>query len=214
MHPTDFCHPNETACARTSCVPGSLSPLSRRGCPTESLAPYGVTGGQDVSRRPGPLRRIDIDTDLRASASRLGHEAWAFSSHGVDAIEPLTSLSRFLVHPRASPVFTGAASSPSPPAFDGRLRVGGCERVPRPPVSAARERQRFVMIQDAFHQQGPFVGSGGLYDPGPATAAPLARCLRRWWRSRATLGLAPILARHSGEADSRLSLRLMRRPTV
>jgi hypothetical protein len=62
MHPTDFCHPNETACAHTSCVPGSLSPLSRRGCPTESWAPYGVTGGQDVSRRPRPLRRIVIDT--------------------------------------------------------------------------------------------------------------------------------------------------------
>jgi hypothetical protein len=27
------------------------------------------------------------------------------------------------------------------------------------------------MIRDAFHRQGPFVGSGGLYSPGPASAA-------------------------------------------
>ena len=27
------------------------------------------------------------------------------------------------------------------------------------------------MIRDAFHREGPFVGSGGLYSPGPATTA-------------------------------------------
>jgi hypothetical protein len=44
-------------CTRTSYVPGSRSPLSRRGRPTESWAPYGMTGGLDVSRRPRTLRR-------------------------------------------------------------------------------------------------------------------------------------------------------------
>jgi hypothetical protein len=73
MHPTDFCHPNETACARTSCVPGSLSPLSRRGCPTESWAPYGVTGGQDVSRRP-----------KTASADRHPTLTFVLLPHGLD----------------------------------------------------------------------------------------------------------------------------------
>jgi len=29
------------------------------------------------------------------------------------------------------------------------------------------------MIQDVFHRQVPFVGSGGRYNPGPATTAPL-----------------------------------------
>jgi len=29
------------------------------------------------------------------------------------------------------------------------------------------------MTGGAFHRQGPFVGSGGYYRPGPATAAPL-----------------------------------------
>jgi hypothetical protein len=124
MHPTDFCHPNETACAHTSCVPGSLSPLSRRGCPTESWAPYGVTGGQDVfttSRTASADRHRHVTFALQPHG--LGHEAWALSAHGVDAIEPLTPLSRSLVHPRASPAFAGAASSPCPPALGQRPRV-------------------------------------------------------------------------------------------
>ena len=29
-----------------------------------------------------------------------------------------------------------------------------------------------MTTRDAFHRQGPFVGSGGLYSPGPTTAAP------------------------------------------
>jgi hypothetical protein len=43
--------PIRTTCTRTSRVPGSRSPLSRRGRPTESWAPYGMTGGPNVSRR-------------------------------------------------------------------------------------------------------------------------------------------------------------------
>jgi len=31
-----------------------------------------------------------------------------------------------------------------------------------------------VTTRGAFHRQGLFVGSGGLYSPGPATASPLA----------------------------------------
>jgi hypothetical protein len=56
--------PNRTACTRTSCVPGSLSPLSQRGCLAENKAPFGVTGGPDVSRRPRPLRRVSVIRDL------------------------------------------------------------------------------------------------------------------------------------------------------
>jgi hypothetical protein len=44
--------PKRTTCTRTSCVPGSLSQLSLRGHPMESLAPRGRTGDPDVSRRP------------------------------------------------------------------------------------------------------------------------------------------------------------------
>jgi hypothetical protein len=51
--------PKRSACTRTSRVPGSLSPLSRRGVPTESWAPRGTSGDPDVSRRPWSLRRIE-----------------------------------------------------------------------------------------------------------------------------------------------------------
>jgi hypothetical protein len=88
---------NRTACTRTSCVPSSLSPLSQRGHPTETKAPRGMTGGPSVSRRPFfPLRRIVTRHSTRhLLVSRLLEMgAWAFSSHGADAIEPLTPLSR------------------------------------------------------------------------------------------------------------------------
>jgi len=42
---TNCVHPH-LACSRF------LSPLSRRGRPTDSWAPYGTSGGRDVSRRP------------------------------------------------------------------------------------------------------------------------------------------------------------------
>jgi hypothetical protein len=37
-----------------------------------------------------------------------------------------------------------------------------------------------VTTRGAFHRQGPFVGSGGLYSPGPATA--LEHRLSTMWR--------------------------------
>jgi hypothetical protein len=49
---------------------------------------------------------------------------------------------------------------------------------PRPPSPPAREDRKLQMIRGAFHRQGPFVGSGGPYSPGPATAAPLLAMLR------------------------------------
>jgi len=73
MRPTDVCHPNDTACTRTSRVPGSLSPLSRRGVPTESWAPRGTSGDLDVSRRPWSLRRIGQHSrNSSSAASRPG----------------------------------------------------------------------------------------------------------------------------------------------
>jgi len=53
-----FLPPKRTASTGTSCVPGSRSPLSRRGRPSESKAPNGRPGESSVSRRPRPLRRI------------------------------------------------------------------------------------------------------------------------------------------------------------
>jgi len=106
MRRTDFCHPNETTCTRTSRVPGSLSPLSRRGHPTESLAPCGWPGDRtfhDVHDRFGGSSSDRVTRALLPHG--LETRSWALSSHGDDAIEPLTSLSRLLVHSHASPAF-------------------------------------------------------------------------------------------------------------
>jgi len=82
-------------------------------------------------------------------------------------------------------------------------------------VSASRERERLVMIRDAFHRQGPFLGSGGRYNPGPASRITvLDDAAAAGWHSRATLGLAPVLSRLGGEADSRLYLSPGASPTV
>jgi len=86
--------PNRTACTRTSCVPGSLPPLSQRGRPTENKAPCGATGGTDVSRRPRTASAGRRDPRFLPDAFRPLGGAWAFSSHGVHVTEPLTPLSR------------------------------------------------------------------------------------------------------------------------
>jgi len=114
------------ACTRTSCVPGSLSPLARRGRPTESKAPYGRTGGPDVSRRPRTA-----SADPRRALVLALPRAWGSCPHGADGIEPLTPLSRSPVHPRASPGFPGAATLPAVSSSE-RGRVGGCGTPPRP----------------------------------------------------------------------------------
>jgi hypothetical protein len=86
------------------------SPLSQRGRPTESWAPYGRTGGLDVSRRPRPLWRIAGGAvphaeHLAASVMSVGV---FFPRHRLRS-SPLTSLSRSPVHPRASLAFARAA---------------------------------------------------------------------------------------------------------
>ena len=150
-----------------------LTPLSQRGRPAESKAPCGFPGDRtfhDVRDRFGGSSR---DAFPRAAASRLG-----VTSVGVllptapGAIEPLTPLSRSIVHPRASLAFARAAFLAVRSFVEGVVRVGGCDRPPRPPSTPPRERRRFVMVRDAFRQQGLFVGSGGHYSPGPATASP------------------------------------------
>jgi len=46
-------------------------------------------------------------------------------------------------------------------------------RSPRSSPSPTRESLRRVLIRDAFYRQGPFLGSGGHYSPGPTTDSPL-----------------------------------------
>jgi len=76
---------------------------------------------------------------------------------------------------------------------------------PRPALTPSRERKRLVLIRDAFYRQVPFVGSGGLYNPGPETTAPLLAML---WPLDDTLASPWVLRRSSldfsDESDSRL----------
>jgi len=80
---------------------------------------------------------------------------------------------------------------------------------PRPPLTPSRESRRLLMIQDVFRQQGPFLGSGGRYSPGPTTAAPLLATLRPLSND---LSLPWVSFRSSpavcGEVESRLNLSL------
>jgi len=120
--------PKRLACTRTSRIPDSRALVAQRGGPTESWAPYGTIGGLDVSRRPRPLRRIVLACEPSALLPHgLETEAWAFSSHGMRAIEPLTPLSRtaFTLTPhRASPELLD--SWPRVSLLERLAWVGGC----------------------------------------------------------------------------------------
>jgi len=152
-----------------------LTPLSRRGHPTETKAPRGTSGGLDVSRRP---KTASADRHCNTVLILYCLTAWSdergrFLPTALNATEPLTPLSRStrsssrLIHLR------GCCTLAVRPRLRGLVRVGGCGEAPRPPLSPSRESRRIVMIRDAFHRQGLFVGSGGPYSPGPATASPL-----------------------------------------
>jgi len=116
-----FLPPIRTTCTRTSRVPGSLSPLARRGIPAETKAPRGIYRGTgrfttsetaSADRHPTLVLEPSINRESRA---------WACCSHGADAIEPLTPLSR-------SPVFTLAPLPASRELQAGRApRLVGLE---------------------------------------------------------------------------------------
>ena len=58
MRPTNFCHPNDDTCTRTSCVPDSLRGFHRVDVPTESWASCDLIEGPSASRHSRTLRRI------------------------------------------------------------------------------------------------------------------------------------------------------------
>jgi hypothetical protein len=106
-----------------------LTPLTRRGRPTESKAPYGISGGPDVSRHPRTLRRA---RRLALSSSRclaaVRDERGRFLPTARMRAVPLTPVSPLRVHPHASPAFAGAATWPYVLLLEGVVRVGGCGR--------------------------------------------------------------------------------------
>jgi len=133
-----------TSATQTTCVHPHLacSRFSRAGCPAGR--PHGVLGSVRLLAHRGTGR---FTTSKTASADRhrvrtfrsaphgLGSGAWAFSSHGARAIEPLTPLSRtaFTASPlRASPELL---SWPRVSLVERLARVGRCalrrDRLPR-----------------------------------------------------------------------------------
>jgi hypothetical protein len=92
MRPIDFCHPYETACTRTSHVPGYAAAAFTAWAPPEVWASAGLTGEPSVFTTPGTLRRIFEDTrfdDVSCVCWPRAFgclpkvaRAWAFSSHG------------------------------------------------------------------------------------------------------------------------------------
>lgn len=171
--------------------PAHSRDFHRADTPRSLWSPHSMTGGTNVSRRPNrfggshrtrfPLRgasRAEAVTDL---ARRRGR----FLPTVPDATEPLTSLSPLLLtlglH-APSCVHPLSRNRPRPFGFTcGSLRV---KEPPRPLSAPLRKETTLPSIRDAFHRQGPFVGSGGslprarwpslpLRHPGPATVTPL-----------------------------------------
>jgi hypothetical protein len=155
--------------------------------------------------------------NLVPSSSRLPARAWAFSTRGARCIETsdtsVAIASFFDLRGHAPSRMLGPLAPPY--GFGERMRFGRPRRPPRPPPAPARESRRLAMIRGAFHRQEPFVGSGGLYSPGPATARIAFGDARNRWMT---------LSRHPGpcsglppycpkEAGARSSFRSTPPPT-
>jgi hypothetical protein len=168
--------PERSACTRTSCVPGSLCRF--RGVLTAwSLGLRAVFRGTGCFTTPVNAS-ADRSWTRAAIASpprpdmRGGSERGRYLPTAPIAIEPLTSLS-----PLSLPRSLGAPSRLLRARSLSRAELLRVRKPPRSPFPPPREREWLDTTRDAFCRQGPFVGSGGLYSPGPATAsAPFGRC--------------------------------------
>jgi len=96
MRLTDFCHPNEIACTRTSCVPGSLRGF-HRACTPRSLglrATYQGTGCFTTPENASADCKMDTRCHCLVSVlSKRGSERGSLLPTAPTAIEPLTPLS-------------------------------------------------------------------------------------------------------------------------
>jgi len=174
MRRTDVCHPIESRAPAPRAFPAPCAPR-------EAWTPHGVlgsvewgTGGPDVfttSETASAGRRTTHVLCIRLRF-RVDASAWAFSSHGAVCDRASDTPVAELLPSSASPAFAGAASWPHVPLVR-RMDAGRkTEEPPRPPSFVPRERDALGTIRDAFHRQGPFVGAGGHYSPGPATTSP------------------------------------------
>lgn len=152
MCPIDFCHPCD-------CVHPHLVRSRIRGAACAAWTPRGVLGS---ARLTGGIERFTTlepaSADRRERVSRwrvphgLSHQRGRFLPTARTVIEPLTPLSRS-AHASRLPRFRGGCTVAVPSAFGLGTRVGGASRAPRSPVSVSRDRERSVMIGDAFRRQ-------------------------------------------------------------
>jgi len=170
-----------TSATQTNCVHPHLVVFPAPGATFVAGIPHGLsgavqrlTGGPEVfttsvtASADTPSTLLSCSTVSRPGDTSVG----VFFPRRRRAIEPLASPSPNLVHP--PPRSPSRALRLRRMSFSRRGDPGRRMRCrPRPPIALPREKPRLVSIQDAFHRQGPFVGSGGLCVPGPATAAAL-----------------------------------------
>jgi hypothetical protein len=141
MRPTDFCHPNELRVPAPCAFPARSRDFRRGDAPRRLRLRAVLLGDRTFHDVRRPLRRIVIEHESRALLPHgLETRAWAFSSHGVDATEPLTPLSRFPFQPPPHPPSRVLQSLAVRPSFE---RFGTGRRLrkpPRPPLTPSRER--------------------------------------------------------------------------
>jgi len=137
-----------------------------------------MTEGAGVFTTPDPLRPRHLRTRTPCLRPRgFRSRAWACSTRGARCVETSDTPVAIPSSSSRSRTFVRARSAYLSLWFrrphTGRKR----RKPPRSPATPSRESRRPSMTRGAFHRQGPFVGSGGLYSPGPATAAPLLAML-------------------------------------
>jgi len=218
MRPTDFCHPIENDVHPSVACSRLLEPLSRFGTPRGPRGSARYDRGSPTFHAPETaLANRDIDhVTPRRRPHGLRSRARAFSSRGVRCDPHLTSLSHFLLvlaltHFRACDLVL-------PLWVQGGHEGRRMKELPRPCSTQSRERPRFCMTRDAFHRKGPFVGSGGHFEPrsrdrctafdDPTTAG---------WRYHATLGLhrpLPLWSDTRATHDVRFARSARRRMTA
>jgi len=119
MRRTDFCHPYNYVhphLARSRLA----SLVTQRGRPTETKAPYDTIGGPSVSRHSKTAsadRRCVLTSSSNPSRAGDTSVGVFFPRHSGDRASDTPVA--ILVHPRASPSFPGAASSPYVRVFTG-----------------------------------------------------------------------------------------------
>jgi hypothetical protein len=161
-----------------------------------------MTEGSGVFTTPEPLRTLATNTEPSWTRPRdRDSRARACSTRGVRCDESSDT-------PVANPLFTftlthlRACDPRLPPRSGARGSESGENRRGHRCRRFVKTR-RLVMTRGAFQRQGPFVGSGGRYSPGPATHAfAIDGCEDRWMTFSRHPGpcpdLAPYVRSHSG----------------